>query len=117
MERHDLAKLMLLFHQNGIWDGKQIVSADWVKASIAPSITVNEKLGVKYGYKWWLYPYGRDDARLAFAGSGFGGQLPIVIPAYDIVMVFTAWNILDGPSLRHREAIDRVLAAVTDGKR
>jgi hypothetical protein len=50
-------------------------------------------------------------------GSGFGGQLPIVIPAYDIVMVFTAWNILDGPGLRHREAIDRVLAAVTDGKR
>jgi hypothetical protein len=31
-------------------------------------------------------------------------------------MVVTAWNILNGPSLRHREAIDRVLAAVTDGK-
>jgi CubicO group peptidase (beta-lactamase class C family) len=117
LERHDLAKLMLLFHQNGVWAGKQIVSADWVKASVAPSVTVDDKLGVKYGYTWWLYPYGKDDARLAFAGSGFGGQLPIVIPAYDIVLVFTAWNILDGPGLWHREAIDRVLAAVTDGKR
>jgi CubicO group peptidase (beta-lactamase class C family) len=117
LERHDLAKIMLLFHQNGLWNGKQIVSADWVTASLAPSVTVSEKAGVKYGYKWWLYPYGKDDSRQAFAGSGFGGQLPIVIPAYDIVMVFTAWNILDGPSLRHREAIDRVLAAVTDAKR
>ncbi len=117
LERHDLAEIAMLFHQKGVWNGKQIVSPEWVKDSIAPSIMVNEKAGVKYGYKWWLYPYGKDDARLAFAGSGFGGQMPIVIPAYDIVMVFTAWNILDGPSLRHREAIDRVLAAVTDGKR
>ena len=28
--------------------------------------------------------------------DGFGGQLPIVIPDYDIVMVFTAWNVLAG---------------------
>jgi CubicO group peptidase (beta-lactamase class C family) len=117
LERHDLAKIVLLFHHNGVWEGKRIVSADWVKESLAPSRTVNETAGVKYGYLWWLYPYGNGDTRLAFAGSGFGGQLAIVIPAYDIVLVFTAWNILDGPSLRHREAIDRVLAAVTDGKR
>ena len=105
---------MLLFHHEGVWEGKRILSADWVKDSLAPSVTVNEKSGVKYGLKWWLYPYGKDNARLAFAGSGFGGQLPIVIPDYDIVIVFTAWNILGGPSLRHRDAIDRVIAAVTD---
>ena len=112
LERHDLAKFMLLFHHEGVWEGKRILSADWVKDSLAPSVTVNEKSGVKYGLKWWLYPYGKDNARLAFAGSGFGGQLPIVIPDYDIVIVFTAWNILGGPGLRHRDAIDRILAAV-----
>lgn len=117
LERHDLAKIMLLFHHNGVWDGKQIVSADWVKESLAPSVTVSEKSGVKYGFKWWLYPYGKDDPRLAFGGSGFGGQMPIVIPEYDIVIVFTAWNILDGPRLGQREAMDRVLAAVTDSKK
>jgi CubicO group peptidase (beta-lactamase class C family) len=115
LERHDLAKILLLFHHNGDWDGRRIVGADWVKESLAPSVTVNAKSGVKYGLKWWLYPYGKDDPRLAFAGSGFGGQLPIVIPEYDIVAIFTAWNILGGPALSHREAIDRVLAAVTDG--
>ena len=116
LERHDLAKLMVLFEHKGVWDGKQIVSADWVKESLTPSLVVNAKAGVQYGYLWWLYPYGKEDARLAFAGSGFGGQLPIVIPEYDIVAVFTAWNILQGPSLRHREAIDRIIAAVKDGK-
>ncbi len=114
LRRQDLAKIAYLFHQNGVWDGQQIVSTDWVKASIAPSITVSEKLGIQYGYKWWLYPYGKDDPRLTFAGSGFGGQMPIVIPDYDIVMVFTGWNILGDKHLGHREAIDRVLAAVTD---
>jgi hypothetical protein len=54
---------------------------------------------------------------MTIAGSGFGGQEPIVIPAYDIVMIFTGWNILPGAGLRHRDAIDRVLAAVTDGKK
>ena len=114
LERHDLAKIVELFHKNGVWDGQRIVSADWVKASLAPSTTVSEKSGVKYGFKWWLYPYAKDDPRLAFAGSGFGGQMPIVVPDYDLVMVFTGWNILEGKHLNQREAIDRVLSAVTD---
>ena len=83
-------------------------------ASTAPSATVSDS-GVKYGFKWWLYPYGRN-GRYAFAGSGFGGQRPIVIPEYDLVLVFTGWNVLpDLPSLTPRVAIDRVIAAIADG--
>lgn len=117
LERHDLAKIVALFHQKGAWQGQQIVSPEWVKASLAPSVTVSEKAGVKYGYKWWLYPYSKDDPRLAFGGSGFGGQIPLVLPDYDIVVVFTAWNIIGVKHLAHREVIDRVLAAVTDSGR
>ncbi len=117
LDRHDLAKLMTLFEHGGVWDGKQVVSADWVKASVTPAVVVSEKTGVKYGYLWWLYPYAKDDPRLAIGGSGFGGQIPVAIPDYDIVIVVNAWNILKGPGLGAREAIDRVLAAVTDGKR
>jgi CubicO group peptidase (beta-lactamase class C family) len=109
----DLAKLAYLYLHDGAWEGKSIVPAEWVKASIAPSIAVGDA-GVKYGYKWWLYPYGKE-GRLAFAGSGFGGQRPIVVPEYDLVLVFTGWNILpDKPSLSPRVAIDRVLEAVVD---
>jgi len=110
---HDLAKIAYLFLKNGAWDGKQIVTADWVKASVTPSVNVGTG-GVKYGLKWWLFPYGADGASLAWAGSGFGGQMPIIIPEYDIVVVFTGWNIHDDPNKRlgHRVAIGRVIRAV-----
>ncbi len=109
----DLAKIAYLYLKKGAWEGKPIVPPEWVEASIAPGVTVSA-LGVKYGYKWWLYPYGTE-SRLAFGGSGFGGQRPIVLPELDLVMVFTGWNILpDKPSLTPRVAIDRVLESVLD---
>jgi CubicO group peptidase (beta-lactamase class C family) len=111
LDPHDLAKIFYLFLKNGVWEKQTIVEPEWVKASITPSVTVVAD-GVKYGFKWWLYSYG-DGSRMAWAGSGFGGQMPIVIPEHDLVMVFTAWNIVDDkPRLRSRVAIERVLSAM-----
>lgn len=111
----DLAKIYYLYLKNGNWNGKQLVTAEWVKASVTPAITVGRT--VKYGYKWWLYEYGNDNQKYAWAGSGFGGQWPIIIPEYDIVAVFTGWNIIGGnPSLRATEAIKRLVNAVSDKK-
>jgi CubicO group peptidase (beta-lactamase class C family) len=111
----DLAKIYYLFLKEGNWNGKQIVSREWVKESVTPAVTLSA--GVKYGYKWWLYQYGNDNSKWAWAGSGFGGQWPIVIPKYGIVAVFTGWNIIAGkPSLRVNEAIRRLVSAVTDKK-
>ena len=46
----DLAKIFYLFLQNGDWNGKQIVSSDWVRSSVTPFMTLGG--GTKYGYKW-----------------------------------------------------------------
>lgn len=110
----DLAKIWQMFLQDGMWDGKRVVSADWVRSSVAPAIAVggNRGGGVQYGLKWWLVPYGSDLSRLAWAGSGFGGQIPVAIPEHDLVLVFTAWNVLGGPSLGRQIAVQRVLAAL-----
>lgn len=109
----DLAKIAYLYLKDGVWKGKSIVAVDWVKASIAPSVTVSDA-GVKYGYKWWLHPYGKE-GRLAFGMLGFGGQRATVVPELNLVLVFTGWNILpDKPYLTTRVAIDRVLEAVVD---
>jgi CubicO group peptidase (beta-lactamase class C family) len=35
LDRHGLAKLMVLFQHDGMWEGKPVLSADWVKDSIA----------------------------------------------------------------------------------
>ena len=72
---------------------------------------------IVYGYKWWLYAYGKDFSKQAQAGSGFGGQWPIIIPEYDIVVVFTGWNIIaKSPSLWAGEAIKRIVDAVSAKK-
>ena len=114
LERHDLAKIMVLYQQKGLWQGERLLDEAWVKASITPAITVSEAAGTKYGYKWWLYPYSKDDPRMVFGGSGFGGQLPLVFPDYDIVVVVTAWNVGSNKRLDTREVITRVLSAVKE---
>jgi hypothetical protein len=103
-----------VFLKNGVYAGKQIVNPAWVKESLTPAATVSAAAGVRYGFKWWLYPYGKDDPRLAFAGSGFGGQKPIAIPTYDLVLVFTGWNILGEKGLPTAEAITRILEALKE---
>lgn len=115
LEDTDLAKIFYLFLMDGNWNGQQLVTKEWVKESVAPSIPVGR--GLKYGYKWWLHEYDADHSKYAWTGSGFGGQWPIIIPEYGIVAVFTGWNITDNrPSLRAREAIRRLINAVSDKK-
>ncbi len=46
----DMAKFGLLILRNGQWDGKQLISAKYVKESTRPS----QKLNEAYGYLWWL---------------------------------------------------------------
>jgi len=110
---HDLAKIAYLYLNKGVWQGRPIVTPEWVADSVSPKIEV-DKSGVKYGLKWWLFPYG-DGSKTAWAGSGFGGQMPIILPEHDLVLVVTGWNILpEGLHFGHKEAIDRVLRAVVD---
>lgn len=114
---HDLAKIWYLFLSNGKWDTMQIIRKEWVQASVTPHVPVPFSRS-KYGFKWWLYPYDKDTTRLAWMGSGFGGQSPIVIPEYNVVAVFTAWNVVEGrPSLGGRVAVQRILEAITDRPR
>ena len=112
----DLAKLWYLFLKDGKWEGKQIVSPEWVKDSVAPAFELApDKKGPKYGLKWWMYPYGPDGSKLVWSGSGFGGQRPMAFPEYDMVVVYTGWNIgTGGPVLRTRDAIDRAVGLIIE---
>ena len=104
----DLAKIGYLYLHDGIWDGQQIVSKDWVKQSLAPFIDAEE--GFKYGYKWWLLPR-TDRAGFIWMARGFGGQRLMVLPEEEMIVVFTGWDILNDPS-RDRELVNRLLPAV-----
>jgi CubicO group peptidase (beta-lactamase class C family) len=80
-----------------------------VQASVTPAVTVSAT--AKYGYKWWLHPYGEGGTHLAWAGSGFGGQRPLIFPEHDLIVVYTGWNV-ERPGMPLRVAMDRVLQAL-----
>jgi CubicO group peptidase (beta-lactamase class C family) len=120
LRSEDLAKLWYLFLRDGAWDGKQVVSRDWVRASVSPAVAVGRRGAgtAHYGYKWWLFRNPTDSTRVMWAGSGFGGQSPIVIPEDDMVIVINQWNIIPGrPSLPMGPTVTRILGAVTDRRR
>ena len=104
----DLAKIGQLFLKDGVWNGKRLLTSQWVKESVTTHITVGDG-PVKYGYKWWLQPYG-NNGDYAWAGSGFGGQRPFVLKKEQMVVVITGWNVLR-PSIGARTLLDAALAA------
>jgi CubicO group peptidase (beta-lactamase class C family) len=109
----DLAKIGFLFLKNGMWDGKQIVSPEWVKASVSPQMSVkDEGQDWKYGFQWWLQPYGKSPERYAWAARGFGGQELRVVPELDLIAVFTGWDILPKPEEPKHDELQRVISAV-----
>jgi CubicO group peptidase (beta-lactamase class C family) len=110
----DVAKVWYLFLRDGRWEGSQVVTRAWVQESVRPAVATSARgaAGVQYGLKWWLVPYGAE-GRHAWAGSGFGGQIPIAVPEHDLVIVVTGWNVLPGrPGLPRQVILDRVLRAL-----
>jgi CubicO group peptidase (beta-lactamase class C family) len=116
LEAGDLAKIWSVFLHDGKWNDRQIVSPEWVHSSITPAIkTTAAPTAPGYGLSWWLYPNRRPGGRPYWAGSGFGGQLPVVFPDDDMIVVFNAWNILPGPNrLPLGATLTRLSNAVVD---
>ena len=109
----DLAKIGLLYLRDGVWEGKEIVSPEWVKASVTPAMSVNDEgREWKYGFQWWLEPYGKSHERYAWAARGFGGQELRVVPESQLISVFTGWDILPQANEPRHDNLDRVVSAV-----
>jgi CubicO group peptidase (beta-lactamase class C family) len=83
----DHARFGLLYLNNGNWNGKTILTKEWIDKSISPSPT-----NLEYGYMWWLNKRKGEDYwngvhENVYYGSGFGGNYIVVIPENKIVIV------------------------------
>jgi CubicO group peptidase (beta-lactamase class C family) len=92
-----MAKIGQLLLDGGRWNGRQVVSAEWVKASTANYVDARdfpswiEADG--YGYQWWLRSFKVGDRVIpSFHAAGRGGQFIFVFPDLKMVAVFTGWN-------------------------
>lgn len=78
----DMAKLGYLYLHQGMWEGRQIVSSEWVQSATQKQIETD---GGGYGYQWWLNP----DLG-GYSAQGRYGQTIFVQPELDLVLVTTA---------------------------
>ena len=104
----DLAKIGLLYMNDGRWKGQQLLTSAWIKESLTPRIDAGE--GFEYGYQWWLLPHG-EPKRLAWVARGMGGQRLIVFPEDQLIVVSTAWHILNEASIEF-DVVRRLLPGV-----
>jgi CubicO group peptidase (beta-lactamase class C family) len=92
----DLAKIGYLYLNDGMWDGRRIVPRDWVKESLTPYFQASGDPDLKefsYGLKWWLFQL-PDSKEYVWMARGFGAQDLMVFPNEDLIVTFTAWDIL-----------------------
>lgn len=83
----DLASFGQFYLQNGKWNGKQILSENWVKEASSKQISNgdnNHSWGYGYGYQFWLNPPG------GFRADGAFGQYSMIFPDKDMVVVITS---------------------------
>ena len=91
----DMAKIGLMMLQNGKWNGKQIISEDWVHQSTQEHVILDSdhSWGSGYGYLWRL-----GNKRImgsiarSFYALGGGGQVIAIFPELNMVIVITAGN-------------------------
>jgi CubicO group peptidase (beta-lactamase class C family) len=94
----DLARFGTLFAQDGRWNGRAVLPRSWVRAATGQA---SQSLNAAYGLLWWLNrkgpvepPGGGEAEQLApgareelFAAQGLGGQVVLVDPRSDTVVV------------------------------
>jgi CubicO group peptidase (beta-lactamase class C family) len=110
LSAHDLAKIGQLFLKEGMWEGKEMVASAWVKDSVSAHVAVPGGTW-KYGYQWWMQPIGSTPDDITWFARGFGGQQLMVLPEYDIVAVFTGWDILPSDPPHQHDQLQRILDA------
>ncbi|HEY0197329.1 MAG TPA: serine hydrolase [Rhodanobacter sp.] len=85
----DLAKIGEMVLDDGRWQGRQVLSKNWVNAML--TIHAQARDDADYGYFWWRFRFpvkGVDQA--VWAMSGNGGNYVMVMPSQRLVTVITS---------------------------
>jgi CubicO group peptidase (beta-lactamase class C family) len=90
----DMAKIGLLYLQQGRWRGRQVVSEAYVLDSTRKHSEGGEPAHAGYGYLWWTKPI-RDGSPAYFA-AGYQSQLILNLPDRNLVMALASGSSLPG---------------------
>ncbi len=102
----EMAKIGQLYLNRGVWDGRQIVSSEWMAESTAVHSHWNT---LQYGYLWWII----DEEARSFAALGDGGNAIYVNPSKNLVVAIAS---LFKPTAKDRiEFIKKYVEAGLEG--
>jgi CubicO group peptidase (beta-lactamase class C family) len=76
----DMARFGYLYLNGGVWDGRPVIPAEWIKESTASNPN-------NYGYLWWLK---ESNGIFSYAAIGSGGSMICCIPQLDIVVAIAS---------------------------
>lgn len=89
LKTEDLAKLMLLYSQGGVFNGQRILDEEWAKTATSFVVDNSNNSGLDsvngYGYCFW-----RCHVPGTFRADGMFSQFGIVFEEYDAIFVCTA---------------------------
>lgn len=122
----DLARLGVLYLQDGVWEGERLLPEGWVEYVSSPigpqppALRRNGEPNPGYGAQWWLYnerfrekyPGIPTDT---FAARGNRGQFLVVIPSKNLVIVRRGYDPAGGEGFKIAKFIEDVVAALEEG--
>jgi len=103
----DLAKIGQLYQNDGIYNGLQILNAEWINNSLSRQINIPFLDDAYYGYLLWNKTYSIDNqTHECFYASGNGGNKIFIFKELPLVVVITAkaYN-----SMNMHEVADEIL--------
>ena len=90
----DMLKFGQLYLNDGLWNGEQIISSEWIAESFLKRVSFNYGHSDGYGYQWWHKGFSIAGQGVvdAWFTAGNGGQFIYLIPSKNTVIAFTGAN-------------------------
>jgi CubicO group peptidase (beta-lactamase class C family) len=120
MRARDLARLGSLYPNRGMWNGAQVVPAQWVEEATRrrldvsyPGPTPDFVAGVAYGYQWWIVTYRTPAGELRVPTMwGNGEQRVMVVPELGLVLTVLAGEYGQVTGMPDRLLVEYVVSAL-----
>ena len=84
----DMYKIGTMFLQNGMYNGRRVISENWIRKSTEAQIATGGAIpfGNNYGFLWWV---DESDGIEYYMAMGYGGQFIKVVPEKNLVVIAT----------------------------
>jgi CubicO group peptidase (beta-lactamase class C family) len=99
----DLARFGQLFHDQGVYEGRRLLSKEWIQLATneRTQLAILGKMTSPYGLLWWL-DFNKDELPHNYSALGLFGNNLTVIPELNLVGVRLVGNNTDGAGLMSR---------------